>query len=184
MPRPAYTRPNKTPLKRQRQGGKQSGSATRGLLPAGPAIKTGRRPGVGIAAVELQPYPPQPDTWPGTEPEWAIYWAHGQLGLKEGEDFAYRLITGGPSFRHGSGGIELDFFEFDINTAIDVQGFFAHYKIGADKQAADSSTELDIASKGITLIFIDDTDAQTDPVFYLREARNGIDHSLRGRGII
>jgi hypothetical protein len=180
MARPALTRPRKTPLQRQRQGGKRSTQ----LLPPTGALKTGRRPGVGIPSAELQAYPAPPDDWPGTEPEWAVYWAHQQLGLQEGLDFAYRLITGGPSFRHGSGGIELDFFEFDLNIGIDIQGFFAHYKLGADKQAADTSTELDIASKGITLIFIDDTDAETDPIFYLREARNGIDHSLRGRGLI
>lgn len=184
MVRPAYTRPQKLKVQRQRQGGKRSGSATSGLLPSGPALRTGRRAGVGVAAVELQAYPPAPDTFPGTEPEWAIFWAHGQLGLQEGTDFAYRLITGGPSFRHAVGGIELDFYEFDLNIGIDVQGFFAHYKLGSDKQAADASTEMDIASQGITLIFIDDTDAQADPVYYLKEARDGIDHSLRGRGLV
>lgn len=182
MPRPSSTRPSKSKLARQRLGGKRF--STSSLLPTSKALTTGRRQGVGVPEQYLDLYPKPPDTWPGTEPEWAIFWAHGQLGLREGLDFAYRLITGGPSFRHGEGGVELDFFEYDLNLGIDVQGFFAHYALGADKQAADTSTELDIASQGITLIFIDDVDAQNDPVFYLKEARNGIDHSLRGRGLI
>lgn len=181
MARPAYTRPTKKqPLQRQREGG----AHTTHLLPAAKSLRTGRRQGVGQSAADLKAYPPQPEDWPGTEPEWAIYWAHGKLGLIEGEDFAYRLLASGSSLRQATGGVEIDFFEYGLNIGIDVQGFFAHYKLGADKQAADIETLIDLESHGIDLIRIDDKDAQADPIFYLKEARNGIDHSLAGRGLV
>ena len=74
--------------------------------------------------------------------------------------------------------------EFDVNIGIDVQGFFAHYKLGADKQALDTDQLIELEARGVNMIFIDDNDAETDPIFYLKEARNGIDHSLRGRGLV
>lgn len=182
MARPASARPTKKKLERQRGGSAKASVAN--LIPPGPSLRTGRRAGVGVAAQELKTYPPPPDTWPGTEPEWAIYWAHSRLGLSEGEDFSYRLIAQGSSLRHATGGVEVDFFEWDLNIAIDVQGFFAHYKLGAAKQALDQEQLVDLSAHGITVIFIDDVDAENDPVFFLREARNGVDHSLKGRGLV
>lgn len=139
-------------------------------------VRTGRRQ--GVAGPGKKPaFPPPPLTWEGTLPEWAVYWAHLALGLKDGEDFAYIY-----KLEEAPKGV--DFFEFDLNMAIEIQGLYWHYGFGAAKQLNDLERKIRIESVGITVIFIDEDHALADPVYFLREARNGIDHSRAGKGIV
>lgn len=146
-----------------------------GYIPA----RTGRRRGT---QPREEIYPQPPVTWRGTLPEWAIFWAHLQLGLREGEDFEYV-----PRIERAQGnvkGTQVDFMEFDLNIAIDIQGLFWHYGFSAAQQYADAETRIRIESVGITYIAIDEDDALRDPIYYLREARQGRDYSRAARGVV
>lgn len=140
------------------------------------AFKTGKRAGVAGPG-QKAPYPPMPDTWLGSLPEWAIFWAHLALGLEPDEDFAYLY-----KLEEAPKGV--DFFEFDLQLAIEIQGLYWHYGLGAAKQESDLERKIRIEALGIAVIFIDEDDALADPIYYLREARNGIDHSRSGTGMI
>lgn len=119
--------------------------------------------------------PAAPPNWQGSEPEWGVYWAHTQLGLQEGLDFSYQASAIGG--RQEFGGLVLDFVELDIPIAINVQGTFFHYR-STPKILADQVAKNTVAAMGITLIFIDEQAALTDPIPYVKDARNGIDRSL------
>lgn len=136
-------------------------------------IRTGRRP--GISSGSTQPYPPKPAEFTGTEPEWAIYWAHLELKRKPGEDFVY--------ISHVAG-IQVDFEEFDYNIVLNIQGLYWHYEFSGGKIQEDLQTRAFIEATGVTLVNIDEDMALADPVYYLREALNGIDHSLQARGVV
>lgn len=135
-------------------------------------FRTGRRP--GSTASSAQPFPPPPDSWTGTLPEWAINWAHSVLGRKAGEDFVYISYVAG---------IQVDFEEFDLQIVLNIQGLYWHYEFSGGKQIEDRNTRAQIEATGVTLINIDEDNALADPVFFLREALNGRDHSLQARGI-
>jgi very-short-patch-repair endonuclease len=109
-------------------------------------------------------------TWRGTLPEWAIYWAHLQLKLKENEDFTYQF-----QFSLAPNGV--DFFELDLQIAIEIQGLYWHYGLGAAKQDSDLERKARIEAFGIQVVGIDEDDALRDPLYYLKEARVGHDHS-------
>ena len=115
-------------------------------------------------------------------PEWAIFWAHLQIGLRENEDFEYvpRLgVTTGTVK-----GVQVDFLEWDLDIAIDVQGLFWHYGFSAAKQESDQETRIRVEAFGLTYVAIDEDDALRDPIYYLREARQGRDHSRAARGVV
>jgi hypothetical protein len=140
------------------------------------SIKTGRRAGVAGPSTSRS-YPPPPPSWLGTLPEWAIFWAHAAIGLELDQDFAYLY-----KMEEAPNGV--DFFEFDLQMAIEIQGLYWHYGLGAAKQLSDLERKIRIESLGITVIFIDEDHALQDPVYFLREARNGIDHSRAGKGLV
>lgn len=141
-------------------------------------VLTGRRAGTGGTP---RPWPEPPLYWKGTLPEWTIYWAHGQLRLKEDEDFQYIPRLSGAT--GNDKGAQVDFFELDINLAINIQGLFWHYGMGAGKQFNDQEQRIRIEATGTQYIAIDEDHALADPVFYLREARLGKDHSLMANGV-
>lgn len=137
-------------------------------------LRTGRRPGVSPGFQEA--FPPKADWFPGTLPEWAIFWAHGVLRLKEGEDFAY--------ISHIAG-IQVDFEEFGTGIALNIQGIFWHYEFGgSNKVAEDLITRAIIESTGTQLVNIDEDMAIRDPVYFLKEALAGRDHSMQARGAV
>ena len=136
-------------------------------------IRTGRRRGAGSA--KLQPFPDQPPTWKGTLPEWAVYWAHERLGLKQGADFEYLY-----QFDLAPNGV--DFFEFDLQLVIEIQGLYWHYERGEHQVQNDLERRVRIESYGLMMVFIDEDHALADPVYYLKEARNYRDHSRANRG--
>jgi len=119
--------------------------------------------------------PNPPPTWKGTLPEWAIFWAHLQIGRKPDEDFVYLY-----KIEQAPNGI--DFFELDLNIGIEIQGLYWHYAFGAAAEVNDLERRSRIESVGIQLIMIDEDDALKDPVFYLQEALQGRDHSMASQG--
>lgn len=142
-------------------------------------LRTGRR---GGTFEQVERFPNPPANWGGTLPEWAIYWAHLRLGLKENEDFEYlqRLRYVGGTIK----GVQVDFLELDLPIAIDIQGVFFHYGFGQSKITADQETRSRVEAVGLTYIAIDEEDAINDPIFYLKEARLGKEHSRIARGVV
>lgn len=144
-------------------------------------VTTGRR---RETTQEDRVYPPAPPEWTGTEPEWAIYWAHTRLGKLEGADFLYIVNMFG--WGHGQiGGLQIDFMELDQPTAINIQGEFFHNRVGdaANTQVQSADDRITFSALGYDYIAIDEADAERDPIFYLTEALQGRDHSKEGRGL-
>jgi hypothetical protein len=77
----------------------------------------------------------------------------------------------------------LDFEEYDLNPrlGVNVQGIHWHYEVGSGTIARDQLQRLQLANRGIQLIWIDEDDALRDPVYYLEQARMYIDHSRGAR---
>jgi hypothetical protein len=138
-------------------------------------FRRGRARRGGIQAdTQTQPFPDPPDTWTGTLPEWAIYWAHTVLGRKEFQDFQYQYTLDGAHF--------YDFYEFLERIAIEVQGLYWHYEFEHKAVVNDQALKVRTEALGLTLIFIDEDHALADPVFYLREALAERDHSRAAKG--
>lgn len=139
-------------------------------------FRTGRRRGVGV---QTRIFPEPAADWKGTLPEWAIYWAHTTFKLKEGEDFYYIYGFGMTSETD----TQIDFYEVDMNLGIEVQGIYWHYTFDGYKRQADIQRRAIIEALGLQLVFIDEDDALRDPIYYLKEAFAGRDHSIASRGI-
>lgn len=145
----------------------------RGGVPYTP-FRTGRRKGSGIAPTETRPFPNPPAWWMGTLPEWAIYWAHLALGRVPFQDFQYQF-----SF---DGSTRFDFFEFAERIAIEVEGLYWHYEFQRNQVVNDQLRKIRAEAVGYRLIFIDEDNALTDPIYYLREALAERDHSRAATG--
>lgn len=125
--------------------------------------------------------PPQPETGPfavglATKPEWYVNWGLLRNGKKLGQDYNYRgevkLISSLAT------AAQLDFTMLDgTQLAIEVQGIHWHYELGFNKIAMDEVRRTELVSSGWTVIQIDEDDALRDPVYYVREALSGRDHS-------
>jgi hypothetical protein len=96
--------------------GRQYRDPWRSLVGRKHYIPTRTGPRKGVKLPTASPYPMPPAGWPGTEPEWAIYWAHLEMGLKPQQDFIY--LADSP----GTDSIQVDFLELAIPVAIQVQG--------------------------------------------------------------
>jgi hypothetical protein len=111
-----------------------------------------------------------------TRPEWAVYWALQRLGKRPGIDFDFQSSLQGGRIERG--GMVLDFILFDPqNVAINVQGEYWHYQQGSERIARDKIQRASSASMGFTLVYIDESDAIANPLYYTSEALKGIDHS-------
>jgi hypothetical protein len=141
------------------------------------ALRTGVRPGVQPL---VNPVPDMPPNWMGTLPEWAVYWAHGEMELVEGRDFIYLYQT---RSINDPLSIQVDFLETASLIGIQIQGGFFHYMFGGHKIESDTEQRVRLTSQGITPVYIDEWDANADPIFYLREALNYRDYSLLSRGV-
>jgi hypothetical protein len=145
----------------------------RGGVPYAP-FRRGQSRRSGVGNVSTQPFPDPPDTWTGTLPEWAIYWAHTALGRKPFQDFQY--------IYYNIFGEQWDFYEFSEHIAIEVQGLYWHYEFQKNQVVNDQLRRIRAQSIGITLIAIDEDMALADPIFYLREALAERDHSRASKG--
>lgn len=115
-----------------------------------------------------------PDDWTGTRPEWAIQWGLMKNGLTDGLDFTYLARLPGVGSSYYS---TVDFLVESYNIAIEVQGKYWHYGQGSDKIMKDLFRVAAYQGQGIKVIFIDEPDALSDPVYFVREALEGNDHS-------
>ncbi len=123
-------------------------------------------------------YPAAPANWAGSKPEWAIYWALTQsLKMVEGEDFYYQWDVYGGRTQYG--GAVVDFFVPDLMVAIGVQSKFYHSQVVAQRMQ-DEMIRMSLEGDGVRLVYIDETDAINDPVYYTKEALAGVDHSKGG----
>lgn len=134
--------------------------------------------GAGAAGVsnlrKPEPAGDPPPEFTGTRPEWAIWWALEKLGKLPGEDFSYEARQPGVG---ASGQAQVDFLIHSVSIAIEVQGRFWHYGQGSKKVTNDILRVSEFARQGIKVIFIDEPDALSDPIYYVKEALEGNDHS-------
>ena len=124
-----------------------------------------------------------PPNWEGSLPEYLVYRSLIEsFGKQEGIDFTYQSsLLGGRLFK---GGVILDFFfNNPPDLAINVQGEYYHYGMGATYLQNDIMVRQQMAGEGINLIFIDESDILNDVDYYVREALNKKDHSKLGGGI-
>ena len=122
-----------------------------------------------------------PSDWPGSVPEFLVYASLIKQGKVEGVDFNYQsALMGG---RLDKGGVVLDFiFSNPPDLAINVQGEYYHYGLGATFIQNDLIVRQQMAGQGINLIFIDESDVLEDVDYYVRQALNYRDHSQLGGG--
>jgi len=84
--------------------------------------------------------------------------------------------------RLDKGGLVIDFlFDNPPNLAVNVQGVYYHYELGADTRARDIFARESLAGQGITLIFVDEDYLAQDPLGTTREALQFRDSSRLGR---
>ena len=123
-----------------------------------------------------------PSDWTGSVPEYLVYSSLiSKQGKLEGIDFTYQSpLMGG---RLNKGGVVIDFLFTDPpDLAINVQGEYYHYGLGATFMQNDIIIRAQMASEGITLIFIDESDILEDVDYYVRQALNYRDHSQLAGG--
>ena len=124
-----------------------------------------------------------PEGWAGSLPEYLVYRSlTEEFNKVDGIDFSYQSsLLGGRLFK---GGVILDFYFFNPpDLAINVQGEYYHYGKGKVMIQNDMLTREQVASMGINLIFIDESDVLKDVDYYVKEALNYKDHSKLGGGI-
>lgn len=78
------------------------------------------------------------------------------------------------------GGAVLDFEIPSLSIAINVTSRYWHYQTTPGRMA-DELQRVALEGRGTRVIFIDDTDARRNPIYYVREALRGIDHSIYAR---
>ena len=117
-----------------------------------------------------------PDSWIGSKPEWMFYASLLELGYQPGEDFTYQSpLMGG---RLDKGGLIIDFMFYNPpDLAVNVQGVYYHYELGAETKARDLFARQALAGQGITLIFVDEDDLIDDAKAIVGDALAGIDRS-------
>jgi len=120
-----------------------------------------------------------PEGWEGSLPEWLFYSSLVELGYTEGSDFTYQSALAGG--RMDKGGAIIDFMFYNPpDLAVNVQGVYYHYELGAETKAKDIFTRQFLAGQGITLIFVDEDDLLQDPVGITQDALNYQDRSRLG----
>ena len=119
-----------------------------------------------------QPWLNPPTHWAGSLPEWALYWAHLRLGLRDGIEFTYQAPALGG--RTQAGGAVIDFMENDVGIAIRVQGLHFHDYAGGDRRSFDILQQLSLEQSGIRVIDLRDDTILQSPIGSLKNARAGI----------
>ncbi len=121
--------------------------------------------------------PDPPPDWPGTKPEWIVFFVLLALGYRYGIDFLYReRLPDLFSRRMG----EVDFFFPALGLAFEVQGLYYHYERGTEQLQADALKRAIVESEGLQLIVLDEDDLLTgDPFWLVQEALQGREQSRR-----
>ena len=115
------------------------------------------------------PFPPPPENWLGSIPEWYAFKALERLNI----DFDYQSsFLGGRLTR---GGAILDFFIPSLNLGIAIQSNYWHYS-SSGKIASDKAQRIALEGLGLTVIWIQEDDVLRNPMFYVREAVNFREH--------
>lgn len=114
-----------------------------------------------------------------TLPEWNVYLALTRVGKIPDVDFSFQSpLFGG---RHERGGLIIDFLFFNPpDLAINVQGEFFHQELGVAVIARDKLARAALAGQGVTLIFIDAEDANSEPDAMVADALRYRDNSFLG----
>jgi hypothetical protein len=122
-----------------------------------------------------------PEGFSGSLPEFIVLATLIELGKRPGVDFDYQsALMGG---RLEKGGVIVDFlFSDPPDLGISVLGEYFHYGFGPEAKARDIMAREQLATLGITLIFIDESDVLSDPRFYVQAALRYRDHSKLTRG--
>ena len=118
-----------------------------------------------------------PDDWEGSIPEYFVMWALFKLGYKD--RFDYQKPFGGGRLQKG--GTVIDFYLPELNLVIMVQSVRYHYT-QIEQRIADNLIRAMLLSSGYRVVYIDEEDALSNPIFYVQEALKGIDMSrMAGR---
>lgn len=118
--------------------------------------------------------PDPPPDWPGSRPEWAVFFVLVVLGYRPGLDFLYReRIPALFGRRFG----EVDFLLPALWLAFEVQGRYIHFERGIEQEIADELKRILAESEGIRLIWLLEEDLETRPFWIVQEALAGRDHS-------
>jgi len=124
---------------------------------------------------EEKEFPEPPNWWPGSKPEWLVWWALNQLGKEEGADFTYQSSWLGGRLQKG--GAVIDFLMYHPpDLAINVTSKYFHYTTSIQK-ANEALQRAALESLGLTVVYIDEDDVLRNPIYYVKEALRGRDHS-------
>jgi hypothetical protein len=121
--------------------------------------------------------PNPPLEWVGSRPEWNVYWALTQLGKKPDQDFYFQSPQMGG--RMTLGGVVVDFYLPAEGLAIEVQSSYYHYQ-AYESKIEDIRNREQLELLGVHVVYIDEDDTLTNPVYYVSEALKGNDHSWLG----
>lgn len=153
--------------------------------PPGPAIfKRGPRGVMPSLKTEDWNLPAPPEGFVGTAPEWAVYWALTKLGYRDGEDFTFQSSQLGVRYEAGAAIVDFLIYARQPLLVIRVQGEYWHYEQGGSRMAVDLFQRQELESKGFEVVDVDEDMVLRDPLFYVRAALEGIEHSRAAtRGI-
>jgi len=111
-----------------------------------------------------------PASWLGTYPEYLVY----QELTKRKIDFEYQSSQLGG--RQQRGGAVIDFLIVDRMLGINIQSEYWHYQNWTAK-INDTLQRKQLEAMGIRMIYIDETDIEQNPAYYVGEALKGNDLS-------
>lgn len=122
-----------------------------------------------------------PYDFPGTSPEYAVYRALETL-QERGEISDFQFQSPAMGGRATRGGAVLDFYVPELRLGINVQSVYWHYGKPANLRY-DRLQRTALEGSGIKVVYIDEADAMSDALYYVREALRGIDHSRMARRV-
>lgn len=117
-----------------------------------------------------------PANWVGTAPEYLVYQVLTRM--KIGFDFQSSQLGG----RMDRGGAVLDFFIPDQGLGINIAGIYWHYE-RPGVIASDQLQREQLEAQGITVVYIDEDDVNSNAWYYVQEALKGNDFSRMARGM-
>lgn len=122
-----------------------------------------------------------PRGFPGSLPEWYVFRELTETHrLREGYDFTFQASRFGGRLRLG--GIVIDFLFFrPPGLGFSVIGEYFHYELRGGTTGKDVLDRNRLASRGIRVIFLDESDILRNARFYVAEGLKFRDHSYLSR---